>query len=81
MAKSANKHISVYMQAYPLNEELAHDIDNDLINARQDIKERKKLLVERHDWDSNEALKIWCFGPETSGPNLLVDKTEGIQVG
>jgi len=24
-------------------------------------------------------MKIWCFGPETSGPNLLVDKTQAVQ--
>ena len=24
-------------------------------------------------------MKIWCFGPETSGPNLLVDATKAVQ--
>jgi len=23
--------------------------------------------------------KIWCFGPEESGPNILVDQTKGVQ--
>lgn len=63
------------MQAQPLHEELTNDIETNLIYSTQDVKERQKILVERHDWDSNEALKIWCFGPENSGPNLLVDKT------
>jgi elongation factor 2 len=27
----------------------------------------------------NDARKIWCFGPDTSGPNLLVDMTKGVQ--
>ncbi|CAF1427323.1 unnamed protein product, partial [Didymodactylos carnosus] len=27
----------------------------------------------------NEARKIWCFGPEGTGPNILVDCTKGVQ--
>ena len=23
--------------------------------------------------------KIWCFGPDTNGPNILVDCTKGVQ--
>ncbi|KAG1805391.1 translation elongation factor [Suillus variegatus] len=23
--------------------------------------------------------KIWCFGPDTTGPNLLIDVTKGVQ--
>jgi elongation factor 2 len=26
-----------------------------------------------------EARKIWCFGPDTTGPNVLVDVTRGVQ--
>ena len=26
-----------------------------------------------------EARKIWCFGPDTNGPNILVDCTKGVQ--
>jgi len=43
-----------------------------------DQKERNRLLSEKHNWDKNDALKIWAFGPETSGPNLLVDKTQAV---
>ena len=25
--------------------------------------------------------KIWCFGPDTNGPNLLIDCSKGVQVG
>merc|ERR1712086_680488 len=25
------------------------------------------------------GLKIWCFGPETTGPNVLVDTTKAVQ--
>jgi hypothetical protein len=26
-----------------------------------------------------DARKIWCFGPDTSGPNLLIDQTKAVQ--
>lgn len=26
-----------------------------------------------------EARKIWCFGPEDTGPNILVDCSKGVQ--
>merc|ERR1711957_379665 len=29
--------------------------------------------------DPNDALKIWCFGPETTGPNMVVDVTKAVQ--
>jgi elongation factor 2 len=79
LAKSQNKHNKIYLQALPLHEDLARDIESDLINNHQSYKERANLLVERHDWKEDDAKKIWSFGPEGSGPNLLVDKTTGFE--
>jgi translation elongation factor EF-G len=36
-------------------------------------------LNEKYDYDVNEARKIWCFGPEGTGPNVLMDCTKGVQ--
>merc|ERR1719265_2746913 len=36
-------------------------------------------LAEKHDWDKNTALKIWCYGPETEGANVVVDATVAVQ--
>ncbi|TNV83518.1 hypothetical protein FGO68_gene7440 [Halteria grandinella] len=79
MAKSPNKHNRIFMQAEPLGDDLANDIDNDIITSKMDSKEFVRLLSEKHSWDKNDALKIWCFGPDTSGPNILFDKTQAIQ--
>merc|ERR1711963_755312 len=38
-----------------------------------------KELQEKFEWDATEARKIWCFGPEGTGPNLLVDTTKAVQ--
>ena len=35
--------------------------------------------MEKFEWDATEARKIWCFGPEGTGPNLLVDCTKAVQ--
>jgi len=36
-------------------------------------------LAEKYEYDVTEARKIWCFGPDTNGPNILVDCTKGVQ--
>jgi len=37
------------------------------------------MLRDEFEWDANDAMKIWCFGPETTGANLLVDVTKAVQ--
>ena len=49
------------------------------VSPRQDVKERARCLVDKFDFDTTEARKIWCFGPEGTGPNLLVDCTKAVQ--
>lgn len=36
-------------------------------------------LFEKFNWDKSDARRIWAFGPEESGPNVLVDQTSGVQ--
>jgi len=79
LAKSPNKHNRLYVQACPLGDELTDAIEKDEITSKQDQKERNRKLADKYSWDVNEAKKIWCFGPETSGPNLLVDTTKAVQ--
>ena len=31
------------------------------------------------DWNPTDARKIWCFGPDQTGPNLVVDVSKGVQ--
>merc|ERR1712127_605642 len=79
LSKSPNKHNRIYMQAEPLPEGFAEDVESGKINANDDAKERTKYLSEKFDFDKNDALKIWCFGPDTTGANILVDKTTAVQ--
>ncbi|KAJ3096706.1 Elongation factor 2, partial [Phlyctochytrium bullatum] len=79
LSKSPNKHNRLYMKATPLPEELSVDIENGKISPKDDFKARARILADEYGWDVTDARKIWCFGPETSGANLLVDVTKGVQ--
>ncbi|KAF8628235.1 hypothetical protein AX15_004011 [Amanita polypyramis BW_CC] len=79
LSKSPNKHNRLFVKAMPLDEELTKAIEGGTVNARDDFKARARLLADEHGWDVTDARKIWCFGPDTTGPNLLVDVTKGVQ--
>jgi len=79
LSKSPNKHNRLYMTAQPLEEEVAKEIEQGKINPRDDFKLRARVLADDHGWDVTDARKIWCFGPDTTGPNLLVDQTKAVQ--
>jgi elongation factor 2 len=63
----------------PLDEELTQAIEAGKVNPRDDVKARARVLADDYGWDVTDARKIWCFGPDTTGPNLLVDATKGVQ--
>merc|ERR1711902_33703 len=79
LSKSPNKHNRLFMKACPMPEGLSADIDNGEVAPRQDFKIRGRYLADTYDYDVGEARKIWCFGPDTNGPNLLMDVTKGVQ--
>ena len=79
LSKSPNKHNRLFMKARPCEEGLAEDIEKGDVSSRQDLKARARYLAEKYEWDVTEARKIWCFGPDGTGPNLLVDVTKGVQ--
>lgn len=79
LSKSPNKHNRLYCTAEPLQEGLADAIEKGDVGARQEPKQRARVLIDKFGWDVNEAKKLWCFGPETTGANLLVDAAKGVQ--
>jgi elongation factor 2 len=79
LSKSPNKHNRLFCKALPMPDGLAEDIDKGEINARDEIKIRAKTMAEKYDYDVTEVRKIWCFGPDGTGPNILVDVTKGVQ--
>jgi len=79
LSKSPNKHNRLFMKAIPMPDGLAEDIDNGEVSNKQDFKIRGRYLCDKYEYDITEARKIWCFGPDTQGPNLMIDATKGVQ--
>jgi len=79
LAKSPNKHNRIYLTAEPIVEEVAQEIESGVLGPKAEMKERTKVFREKYDWDENDARKIWAWGPETEGPNLVIDKTVAVQ--
>jgi elongation factor 2 len=78
LSKSPNKHNRIFAKADAMTEEFCTDVDNQKVTPRDDPKNRARYLADNHGWDVGDARKIWAFGPETSGPNVIVDMTKGI---
>merc|ERR1712156_1263121 len=79
LSKSPNKHNRLFMKAVPMPDGLSEDIENGEVNPGDDFKTRGRYLADKYDYDVTEARKIWCFGPDTNGPNLLIDCSKGVQ--
>ncbi|KAM9921279.1 hypothetical protein OXX80_012210, partial [Metschnikowia pulcherrima] len=79
LSKSPNKHNRIYVKAQPLDEEVSQDIESGVINPTDDFKARARVLADKHGWDVTDARKIWCFGPDGRGPNVVVDQTKAVQ--
>jgi len=79
LSKSPNKHNRLYMVAKPMPDGLAEDIDSGEVTDKQDFKIRGRYLADKFEYNVDEARKIWCFGPEGTGPNIVIDATKGVQ--
>jgi elongation factor 2 len=79
LAKSANKLNRIQIVAEPLTEELTKDLESGTVSMNDDVKTRSRFLIENHNWDADEARKVWAMGPgEGKGGNILVDCTKGV---
>jgi len=79
LSKSPNKHNRLFMTAVNMPEGLPEDIDNGDCTSRDDPKTRGRFLADKYDYEVGEARKIWCFGPEGTGPNIVIDASKGVQ--
>jgi elongation factor 2 len=79
LSKSPNKHNRLYIYATPLPESLPDAIEDGAITPRDDPKIRMRALRDDHGMDEDGAKKIWCFGPDTTGANFLVDRAKAVQ--
>jgi U5 small nuclear ribonucleoprotein component len=69
-AETANKRNKITMVAEPLEDGIASDIENNLV-----FPNPQKFFKEKYQWDALAVRGIWAFGPDDSGPNMLIDDT------
>ena len=79
LSKSQNKLNRVFCQAEPISSELVAEIESEKLGPKEDAKSNVRLLTTKFGWDLNEAKRLWVFGPDDKGANLLVDQTKGAQ--
>ena len=36
-------------------------------------------MADTYNYEVGEARKIWCFGPDGTGPNVVMDVAKGVQ--
>ena len=63
------------MIAEPLEKGLAEDIENEVVQITWPRKRLGEFFQNKYDWDLLAARSIWAFGPDATGPNILVDDT------
>lgn len=74
-AETPNKKNKITMIAEPLEKGLAEDIENEVVSIGWNKKRLGEFFQVNYDWDLLAARSIWAFGPDTAGPNILVDDT------
>ena len=74
-AETPNKKNKITMIAEPLEKGLAEDIENELVSITWNKKRLGEFFQTKYDWDLLAARSIWAFGPDATGPNILVDDT------
>jgi elongation factor 2 len=79
LSKSPNKHNRLFCKGAPLTDELSDKIEKEEVGPKSEAKERSKILCDEFEWDKTDSQKIWTFGPDTNGPNMLVDTAKGAQ--
>jgi len=79
LSKSPNKHNRLYMKAQPFPDGLSDEIEDKKITPRDEPKARARYLADKYEWDVNDARKIWAFGPDQDGANMVIDVTKGVQ--
>ena len=63
------------MISEPLEKGLAEDIEHGTVQISWSKKKIGEFFQTKYDWDLLAARSIWAFGPDSSGPNILVDDT------
>lgn len=65
----------ITMMAEPLEKQLDEDIENEVVQIGWNRRRLGEFFQTKYNWDLLAARSIWAFGPDTTGPNILLDDT------
>ncbi|PAA94442.1 hypothetical protein BOX15_Mlig022914g2, partial [Macrostomum lignano] len=74
-AETPNRRNKLTLIAEPLEKGIAEDIEAGGVSLSWPRKRVAEFFQHKYDWDLLAARSIWAFGPDASGPNVLVDDT------
>lgn len=74
-AETPNKRNKLTMVAEPLDKGLAEDIEAGRVAIDWPRKKLQDFFTTKYEWDLLAVRGLWAFGPERSGPNVLLDDT------
>jgi len=63
------------MIAEPLEKGLAEDIEKGTVSMGWETKKISDFFQTKYEWDLLAARSLWAFGPDSAGPNILLDDT------
>lgn len=79
LTKSANGLNRLFGATSAMPDGLSEAIEEGVVHPSDEFKVRARTLEAKFGMDATEMRRIWAFGPDATGPNLLVDSTHGIQ--
>ncbi|KXS20267.1 P-loop containing nucleoside triphosphate hydrolase protein [Gonapodya prolifera JEL478] len=74
-AETPNKKNKLTMISEPLEKEIAVDIESQVVSSSWPTKRLAEHFSSKYGWDVLASRNIWAFGPDESGPNVLVNDT------
>ncbi|RHY33574.1 hypothetical protein DYB32_001544 [Aphanomyces invadans] len=74
-AETPNQKNKLTMIAEPLDVGLAKDIESGVVNLNWPKKDVAEFFQNKYQWDVLAARSVWAFGPDSTGPNVLIDDT------
>ncbi|OQR98149.1 U5 small nuclear ribonucleoprotein component [Achlya hypogyna] len=79
-AETPNQKNKLTMIAEPLDVGLAKDIETGVVSLNWPKKDVAEFFQNQYKWDVLAARSVWAFGPDTTGPNVLIDDTLSSEV-
>ncbi|KAF4037532.1 Elongation factor G [Phytophthora infestans] len=79
-AETPNQKNKITMISEPLDAGLALDVETRAINLDMNTKQVASFFQTNYKWDALAARSVWAFGPESNGPNILLDDTLATEV-